>query len=150
MTVSLRGHLGACVLLLLLSLFGFGRAQETGEPCLSQFKSGREDFVLDTDESVKDGATFLSSPKLERYRDCVASCCKEPRCNVAFMERGDLEGTVKACFLFDCLYKKKYACRFVRKKGYINYILESVYDSYLEVDTPPSKTASPVSSELLA
>lgn len=127
---------------LLLSLHS-GAGQTTGEECLVQFKNGREDFVLDADESVKDGATFISSPKLDRYRDCVVACCKDPKCNVAFMERGAEEGSINSCFLFDCLYKKKYACRFVRKKGYVNYILDSVYESYLAVDVPPNEADHP-------
>ncbi|XP_059208502.1 kunitz-type protease inhibitor 1a [Centropristis striata] len=131
----LKGQL--CALLLLVSLLRCSQGQEAGEECLARFKKGREDFVLDADESVKDGATFISSPKLDRYKDCVSACCKEPRCNVAFMQRGAEEGLVDSCFLFDCLYKTKYACRFVRKKGYISYILESVYDGYLAVDVPP-------------
>lgn len=139
MNPSSYGQWGAFALLLFLTLSpDCTEGQETGE-CFDRFKNGREDFVLDADESVKDGATFISSPKLDRYRDCVASCCKEPRCNVAFMQRGAEEGMIESCFLFDCLYKKKYACRFVRKKGYINYILDSVYDSYLELDVVPSK-----------
>ncbi|XP_019940762.1 kunitz-type protease inhibitor 1a [Paralichthys olivaceus] len=137
------GHLGACALLLSALLLRCAGAQESGDECFPRFKAGKEDFVLDTDESVKDGATFLLSPKLDRYRDCVAACCKEPRCNVAFMQRGDEEGLVNSCFLFDCLYKKKYACRFVRKKGYTNYILDSVYESYLEMDTPPNESDRP-------
>lgn len=138
MTVLLR-HLGAW-LFVQAFLFDLCAAQVTGEECLAQFRKGQEDFILDTDVSVKAGATFLSSPKLTSYKDCVSACCKEPRCNVAFMERGDKEGLVNACFLFDCLYKKKNACRFVKKKGYMNYI-QSDYDSYLEVDVPPSKTS---------
>ena len=136
------GRLGAGALLLSALLLRFAGAQEYGEECLAKFKGGREDFVLDTDESVKAGATFISSPSLDRYRDCVAACCKEPRCNVAFMQRADEEGLVNSCFLFDCLYKKKYACRFVRKKGYTNYILETLYESYLKLDNPPSKNSN--------
>lgn len=143
MNSLLKGHFGACVLiatLLLHSTFG----QETGEGCLDKFKKGRDDFILDADESVKDGATYLSSPKLGRYRDCVAACCKDPKCNVAFMERAkgeEEEGvSISSCFLFDCLYKKQYVCRFVRKKGYINYIRDTVYESYLAVDLPPGKS----------
>ncbi|XP_042356937.1 kunitz-type protease inhibitor 1a isoform X2 [Plectropomus leopardus] len=139
----LKGQLGACALLLVAFLPDFTCSQETGEACLAKFKEGRQDFVLDADESVKDGATFISSPPLDRYKDCVSACCKEPKCNVAFMERGSAEGLVKSCFLFDCLYKKKYACRFVRKKGYISYILESVYESYLESDVPPNDSDRP-------
>lgn len=129
--------LGA-LLVLLVSLHSC-TSQKTGEECFAQFKNGRDDFVLDADESVKDGATFISSPKLDRSRDCVAACCKEPNCNVAFMEREGEEGMIKSCFLFDCLYKKKYACRFVKRKGYVNYIMDSLYESYLEVNVPTSK-----------
>ncbi|KAM7375670.1 hypothetical protein PAMP_005459 [Pampus punctatissimus] len=132
----------AALLLLLLSLRS-AAAQQTGPECLAQFKNGQDDFVLDADESVKNGATFISSPKLGRYKDCVVACCKEPKCNVAFMEKEDEEGLIKSCFLFDCLYKQKYACRFVRKKGYINYILDSVYESYLEVDFTPGDADRP-------
>ncbi|XP_074548166.1 kunitz-type protease inhibitor 1a [Halichoeres trimaculatus] len=137
----LKGRHGASVLLLLL-LLGSTSGQ-AGEECLAKFKPGQEDFILDADESVKDGATFISSPKLDRYKDCVSACCKEPRCNVAFMEKGAEEGLVSSCFLFDCLYKKKYVCRFVRKKGYMSYILDSVYESYLQVDTPPDDSDHP-------
>ncbi|KAL7380455.1 hypothetical protein ABVT39_018186 [Epinephelus coioides] len=143
MNPLLKGQLGACALLLLVFLLDCACGQATGEACLAQFKEGREDFVLDTDESVKDGATFISSPKLDRYRDCVSACCKEPRCNLALVQKGSEQGLVSSCFLFDCLYKKKYACRFVRKKGYMSYILDSVYESYLELDVPTTDTNQP-------
>ncbi|KAK2826209.1 hypothetical protein Q5P01_020423 [Channa striata] len=135
MNSLLTGRLGAFALLLVTLCPGSARGQN-GE-CFGQFKSGREDFVLDVDDSVKEGATFLSSPKLDRYRDCLSACCKEPRCNVAFMETGESENSVKSCFLFDCLYKKQYVCHFVRKTGFKNYILDSVYEDYLAVDVPP-------------
>lgn len=139
MKLLLKGHLAACCLLiatLLLDCF----AQEVADGCFNKFKKGQDDFILDTDESVKDGATFLSSPKLGRYRDCVGACCKDPKCNVAFMERGEQEGSISSCFLFDCLYKMKYVCRFVRKKGFTNFIQDDVYESYLSVDQSPSKS----------
>lgn len=125
-------------LLLLAGFLRFTAGQTYAETCLAKFENGKDNFVLDTDESVNEGATFISSPKVDKYRDCVISCCKEPRCNVALMERGD-EGTIKSCFLFDCLYKMKFACRFVKKTGYFNYILESVYDEYLKTDVTPGK-----------
>ncbi|XP_022051201.2 kunitz-type protease inhibitor 1a [Acanthochromis polyacanthus] len=130
-------------LLLLVCLLRSAAPQDFGENCLTKFKKGRDDFVLDADESVKDGATFLSSPILDRERDCVTACCKDQRCNVAFMEKGEEDGSVQSCFLFDCLYKKKYACRFVRKKGYTSQILESVYESYLNVDAAPADSDRP-------
>ncbi|CAN9502250.1 unnamed protein product [Ophioblennius macclurei] len=139
---------GACALLpllplLLLLLLPSTQAQDFGQDCLDRFRSGRDDFVLDADESVKDGATFLASPKLDRYRDCIAACCKDQKCNVAFMEKGAEEGSISSCFLFNCLYKQKAACRFVRKKGYINYMLDSVYDFYLDVEVPKPESDRP-------
>lgn len=131
-----------CQSVALLFLAGFLRftaGQTYAETCLTKFENGKDNFVLDTDDSVKEGATFLSSPKVDKYRDCVISCCKDPRCNVALMERGDEEGSIKSCFLFDCLYKMKFACRFVQKSGYFNYILESVYDEYLKIDAPSAE-----------
>lgn len=110
---------------------------------MEEFKRGRDDFILETDESVQHGAKFVASPGVERYKDCVRSCCKDPNCNVAFMESGAEEGLIKSCFLFDCLYNKKYVCRFVRKKGYISYIRDAVYESYLAVDDPSVSKSSP-------
>ncbi|KAG7281227.1 hypothetical protein CRUP_019752 [Coryphaenoides rupestris] len=141
MTVSPAALL--VVVLLLSSLVSCAEGQDVGEQCLAQFKHGRRDFILDTDGSVKDGATYLSSPKVERYKDCVLSCCKDSKCNVAFMERGAEDGLIKSCFLFDCLYKKKYVCRFVRKTGYMNYFLDSVYESDLAVETLTDHEDSP-------
>ncbi|CAB1335117.1 unnamed protein product [Coregonus sp. 'balchen'] len=140
--------LGASVFCIIF--LGHAEAQAFGEQCLDNFKKGRDDFVLDTNESVKDGATFISSTKVERTKDCIHSCCKDPRCNVAFMENGADEGMIKSCFLFDCLYKKTYVCRFVRKKGFLNYIIDSVYGSDLvtnglpdEEDHPPVANGGP-------
>lgn len=137
MNLPLKGQLGA-LLLLVSYILDSTCGQDTGESCFARFKPGRADFILDADESVKDGATFISKPDLGRSRDCVNACCKEPKCNVAFMESGAEDGTVKSCFLFDCLYKQKYVCRFVKKKGYKSYIQDSVYESYLEVDAAPN------------
>ncbi|XP_067336118.1 kunitz-type protease inhibitor 1a isoform X1 [Channa argus] len=133
MNSLLKGQLGAFALLLLIVFLDSTSSQD----CLAKFKSGREDFILDVDDSVKYGATFLSSPKLSRYEECVSACCKDPRCNVAFMERGTSGGSVNSCFLFDCLYKKKYVCRFVTKPNYISYLLDSVYEEYLAVESGP-------------
>ncbi|XP_041827814.1 kunitz-type protease inhibitor 1a [Melanotaenia boesemani] len=143
MNVFIQGQAGASALLFLLVFVNSTAGQELGEKCLAKFRQGKDDFVLDADGSVKDGATFLSAPKLERDRDCLTACCKQPRCNVAFMERGDEEGLIQSCFLFDCLYKQKYACRFVRKKGFINYIMESIYERYRDGNATPNETDNP-------
>ncbi|KAM9708693.1 kunitz-type protease inhibitor 1a [Menidia menidia] len=138
----MMGGLGGALLLLLLSAH-CAAGQEFGGQCAGHFQRGKDDFVLDADGSVKDGATFISAPKLDRYKDCVVTCCKQPRCNVALMERGEEEGAIASCFLFDCLYKKKYVCRFVRKKGYINYMLDAVYERYRDMDVIKIEADSP-------
>lgn len=130
---SLLRRLGAlCLLLVFVS--DLCNAQATGEECLENFKKGQEDFILDADESVKDGATYISAPQLSNAKDCVAACCKATICNVVVMEKGAEDGLVNSCFLFSCLYKQKYVCNFVSKKGYVSYILDSVYESYLQRD----------------
>ncbi|XP_005806224.1 kunitz-type protease inhibitor 1 isoform X1 [Xiphophorus maculatus] len=128
-----------CHFAALLFLVGFlhlTAGQSTADTCLSKFDTGKDNFMLNANESVNEGATFLSSPKVGSYMDCVASCCKDPRCNVALMENQG-EGTINSCYLFDCLYNKKYACRFVKKSGYFSYILKSLSkDYYIKHDAP--------------
>uniref|UniRef100_A0A8C2QB50 Serine peptidase inhibitor, Kunitz type 1 a n=1 Tax=Cyprinus carpio TaxID=7962 RepID=A0A8C2QB50_CYPCA len=63
-------------------------AQDEGK-CMDKFSLGKEDFVLDADESVKEGGTFLSSPRVSRPEDCVLACCNDPNCNVALIEHGE-------------------------------------------------------------
>lgn len=111
-------------------------AQNPGEQCLKKFSKGKDDFILDTDESVKYGAEFLSSPNVTRVQECVSACCKESTCNLALMENGAQEGTIKSCFIFNCLYKQRKVCQFVRKKDFSNYVLSSVYESYLQEYDP--------------
>ncbi|XP_061099465.1 kunitz-type protease inhibitor 1-like isoform X2 [Conger conger] len=102
------------------------RAQE----CSVKYQ-GREDFVLEANESVKNGGEFFSSPNVQSVRECLNSCCKNPNCDLALIEKGPEADTIKACFLFICVYKQKYACRFVKKKGFSSYILSSVFAKYL-------------------
>ncbi|KAK3538062.1 hypothetical protein QTP70_027413 [Hemibagrus guttatus] len=123
-----------CVLILTTSLMQtLLLAQIPGEQCFSKFVEGKDDFVLDTDESVKHGAEFLGSPmQVTKAKECVSDCCKDPNCNLALMENGDQVGTIKSCFLVNCLYKQRNVCVFVRKTGFSNYILTSYFKSYLE------------------
>ncbi|XP_060789968.1 kunitz-type protease inhibitor 1a [Neoarius graeffei] len=132
-----------CVLVLTTSLLPTLLAQDPSEQCLSKFTKGREDFVLDTEESVKDGAGFLASPQVSGIKECVSACCAEPDCNLALMESGAQEGTIKSCFLFNCLYKQKKVCHFVRKDGFSNYLLASVFDRYLEEYVSEEKKDQP-------
>uniref|UniRef100_A0A672JVU3 Kunitz-type protease inhibitor 1-like n=1 Tax=Sinocyclocheilus grahami TaxID=75366 RepID=A0A672JVU3_SINGR len=109
-------------------------AQDEGE-CMEKFSPGKENFVLDVDESVKEGATFLSSPQVSRSEDCVLACCRDPNCNLALIEHGEDPRSISSCFIFNCLYKQKKVCRFVRKNGFSNYVLISVFKDYLEQKT---------------
>ncbi|XP_050989733.1 kunitz-type protease inhibitor 1a isoform X2 [Labeo rohita] len=116
-------------------------APSEGE-CREKFSLGKEDFVLDVDDSVKDGATFLSSPRVSRSEDCVQACCDDPNCNLALVEHGGDSKTI--CFIFNCLYKQKKVCRFVRKTGFSNYLLKSVFKDYLEQKTSDVDDKPPV------
>uniref|UniRef100_A0A8C4JWS8 Serine peptidase inhibitor, Kunitz type 1 n=1 Tax=Dromaius novaehollandiae TaxID=8790 RepID=A0A8C4JWS8_DRONO len=140
---------GLWAALVLLTVLSFGEEQEGkpfGETCLDHFTAGMPDFVLDTDASVQNGATFLSSPRAHRGRDCVRACCKDPACNLALVEQGPGAGedNIQGCFLLNCLYKQAFVCRFARKIGFLNYVKRDVYDAYLAIqehgfgdDRPP-------------
>ncbi|XP_073683066.1 kunitz-type protease inhibitor 1a isoform X2 [Garra rufa] len=112
--------------------------------CMDKFSLGKEDFVLDVDESVKEGATFLSSPRVSRTQDCVQACCNDPNCNLALIEHGEDSKSTTSCFIFNCLYKQKKVCRFVRKDGFSNYLLISVFKDYLEQKTSEVEDKPPV------
>ncbi|XP_026860990.2 kunitz-type protease inhibitor 1-like [Electrophorus electricus] len=119
--------------------------------CTEDFKKGREDFVLNTEESVKQGATYIANPAAQGHNDCVNSCCQERNCNLVLIEAGPEEDSVRNCFLFDCLYRNKFICHFVKKTGFRNYIMDSVYKHYLawptalagKADKPPIANAGP-------
>lgn len=128
----------------LLHIFmGSARAQSVGEQCLPTFKQGKENFVLDVEESLKDGATFISSPPVTGINDCIVSCCEHRYCNLALIENGKAEGSLKSCYLFNCLYKQKKVCRFVREDGFSNYVLTSVFGNDLDDVVPGEEDDNP-------
>ncbi|XP_034273725.1 kunitz-type protease inhibitor 1 [Pantherophis guttatus] len=128
-----------------------GEGASFGERCLAQFTPGFPEFVLDTNASVENGATFLASPPVESNRDCVRACCKNPSCNLALVEQSpgeDSEG-IQSCFLLDCLYDQALVCRFAKKDGFLNYVRREVYNAYATMrnrgnsdDQPPKAKAS--------
>ncbi|NXC98134.1 SPIT1 inhibitor, partial [Certhia familiaris] len=120
-------------LVLVLDLGEGQKEKPFGEMCLEDFTAGLPDWVLDTDASVQNGATFLSSPMVLRSRDCMRACCKDPACNLALVEQGpgSKEDHIQGCFLLNCLYEKVFVCRFARKIGFLNFLKKDVYDSYL-------------------
>ncbi|XP_018583244.1 kunitz-type protease inhibitor 1a [Scleropages formosus] len=116
--------------LLLVFLLSLRCPRCLGQQCFDNFEKGEKDFVLDTDDSVKAGATFIASPSISSPDDCVHECCRVPNCNVALIEKHEAGGS--SCFLFDCLYKQEYVCKFMRKVGFNTYILKSVYEANLK------------------
>ncbi|XP_014712863.3 kunitz-type protease inhibitor 1 isoform X2 [Equus asinus] len=108
-----------------------------GPACLDSFTAGVPDFVLDTEASVSNGATFLGSPTVRRGWDCVRACCTTQNCNLALVElRSDGgEDAIATCFLMDCLYEQNFVCKFAPREGFINYLTREVYRSYRELRT---------------
>uniref|UniRef100_A0A674JLN8 Serine peptidase inhibitor, Kunitz type 1 n=1 Tax=Terrapene triunguis TaxID=2587831 RepID=A0A674JLN8_9SAUR len=140
---------GLLIQLLMAAVLGQEGGEEGasfGETCLAHFTAGMPEFVLDTDASVQNGATFLPSPPVHRGKECVRACCKEPSCNLALVEQKPHEGEdrIEACFLLNCLYEQAFVCKFARKVGFLNYVKRDVYDAYVKVrdqghggDKPP-------------
>lgn len=109
----------------------------TADNCLDRFTPGVPAFVLDTDASVRNGATFLRSLTVRRGRDCVQACCSSNDCNLALVELqpDGGEDAIASCFLINCLYEQNFVCKFAPRKGFINYLTREVYRSYLELRT---------------
>ncbi|KAM5240987.1 kunitz-type protease inhibitor 1 isoform 1-T1 [Hipposideros larvatus] len=105
--------------------------------CLDRFTPGVPAFVLDTDASIRNGATFLGSPTVRRGRDCVRACCTTQNCNLALVELqpNGGEDAVASCFLINCLYDQNFVCKFAPREGFINYLTREVYRSYRELRT---------------
>ncbi|XP_070234312.1 kunitz-type protease inhibitor 1 isoform X3 [Bos mutus] len=109
----------------------------TADGCLNRFTPGVPDFVLDTDASVRNGATFLRSLTARRGRDCVHACCSSNDCNLALVELqpDGGEDAIVSCFLINCLYEQNFVCKFAPREGFINYLTREVYRSYRELRT---------------
>uniref|UniRef100_A0A8C5C939 Serine peptidase inhibitor, Kunitz type 1 b n=1 Tax=Gadus morhua TaxID=8049 RepID=A0A8C5C939_GADMO len=100
------------------------------QDCASKFRNGKKDFVVDLQASVERGAELIASSQVTNAEDCMETCCLLPQCNVVLVdERNSGRST---CSLFNCLYKKGYACRFVGKKGFSSFVLDSVYQQHLD------------------
>ena len=110
-------------------------SQPDGAACLDRFTPGVPAFVLDTEASVSNGATFLGSPTVRRGRDCVRACCTTQNCNLALVERQPAGGedAVAACFLINCLYGQNFVCKFAPREGFVNYLTKEVYRSYRQL-----------------
>ncbi|KAA0708905.1 Kunitz-type protease inhibitor 1 Hepatocyte growth factor activator inhibitor type 1 [Triplophysa tibetana] len=140
---------GFLFLLLLPAFYGAGTKSDTPgleQKCDKKFILGREGFVLDTNASISHGATFLANPTVLDKDECTAACCNDTECNLALVETVE-EPELVHCYLFDCLYKQGYVCRFIKTTNFTSYIQNSVYEHYLrgrnndEKDNPPIANA---------
>ncbi|KAJ0026570.1 hypothetical protein NQD34_017570 [Periophthalmus magnuspinnatus] len=92
----------------------------------------RADFVLDTEDAVKQGAVLLATAHAQSSDECEGACCEDPLCNLALMEPNG------ACALFDCVYRNRFVCnRFQGRSGYQTYVTKALYQTYLKA--PPRK-----------
>ncbi|KAM9294192.1 kunitz-type protease inhibitor 1 [Gastrophryne carolinensis] len=116
-----------------------------GQACLDQFTRSKPGFVLELNESVASGATFLASPPgLHRAGDCMAACCRSSSCNLALVQLiPGHDDVISSCFLLNCLYQQEFVCKFVRKEGFANYLLLDVSDKYLELREDPEGEDDP-------
>uniref|UniRef100_A0A3B4XGD4 Serine peptidase inhibitor, Kunitz type 1 b n=1 Tax=Seriola lalandi dorsalis TaxID=1841481 RepID=A0A3B4XGD4_SERLL len=128
------------LLLLLLPLLRRGGAAEDAD-CSGTFRPGQEDFVLDAEDAVKEGAVLLATARVRSPEACERECCGKPRCNLALLEpRGTgaaeaaaKEEDMRTCVLFNCIHRNRFVCRFVNQAGYLSYFRESVVMSYRTV-----------------
>lgn len=119
-------------LLLLLLLRPAGAAQDAD--CSSPFRAGNENFVLDAEDAVKEGAALLTTAHVRSAEACERVCCEDQRCNLALLEprgAGAAAADNHTCVLFNCIHRNRFVCRFVNQAGYRSYIRESVFLKHL-------------------
>ncbi|XP_042535397.1 low-density lipoprotein receptor-related protein 11 [Dipodomys spectabilis] len=94
--------------------------------------SAMADAIIRTKDSIAAGASFLRAPAAVRdWRQCVTSCCSEPRCSVAVVERPRRPTAPAAalrCYLFNCTAHGRSVCKFALHRGYSSYSLSRAPD----------------------
>ncbi len=128
------------LLLLLLPLLQPAGAAEDAD-CSNIFRSGQENFVLDVEDAVTEGAALLATAHVHSAEACERACCQDPRCNLALLEPRDTAAENRTCVLFNCVHRNRFVCRFVNQVGYQSYIRESVFLKYLQGPQGPSESA---------
>jgi len=118
--------------------------------CRDAFRTGQDDFVLDVEDAVTEGAALLSTVRVRTLEACRSACCLDDRCNLALLEpRGPAAGAAGAaehrvCVMFDCIHRNRFVCRFVNKAGYQSYIREEVFQKYLRGPTGSGESTWPI------
>ncbi|XP_013879353.1 kunitz-type protease inhibitor 1 [Austrofundulus limnaeus] len=131
-----------CSSLLLLLLLSVPRLCGASD-CGSDFRPGADHFVLDAEDSVREGAALLATQDVPDAADCEQLCCQEPSCNLALLEPRAPDAHTHACVLFDCVRQNRFVCRFVNQAGYKTYIRLAVFQRYLQ---GPGKKAPPIAN----
>lgn len=132
------------LLLLLPPTWSAGAAEDCSG---GVFRSGQENFVLDAEDAVKEGAALLATAHVRSADACERACCEDPRCNLALLEpRGSGAAAAEnhTCVLFNCVHRNRFVCRFVNQAGYRSYIRESVYLKHLQGPQGAGEPAPPI------
>ncbi|XP_078130845.1 kunitz-type protease inhibitor 1-like isoform X2 [Sander vitreus] len=142
-----------CLSLLLLLLLPLVRPAGAAEDahCSAHFRAGPEDFVLDAEDAVKEGAVLLATAQVRSNEDCRSACCGDTRCNVALLEprgagaaaAGEAAAENRTCVLFNCLHRNTFVCRFVNQEGYLSSVREAVFLQHLQGSQRPGESQSP-------
>ncbi|XP_069544172.1 kunitz-type protease inhibitor 1b isoform X1 [Brachyistius frenatus] len=121
-------------LTLLLLLLFFHLTGGAAENCSETFRSGQDNFVLDAEDAVKEGAALLATAHVHSPVECKRACCVDPRCDLALLEprRTAAVEQNRTCSLFSCIHRNRFVCRFVNQAGYQTYIQESVFQKHLQ------------------
>ncbi|XP_063758746.1 kunitz-type protease inhibitor 1-like isoform X2 [Eleginops maclovinus] len=104
------------------------------EDCRATFRLGQENFVLDAEDAVKEGAALLATARVSSEEACKSACCADARCNLVLLEprQGTAGAENRTCDLFDCVHRNSFVCRFVNKVGYLSYIRETEFLQHLQ------------------
>lgn len=116
--------------------------------CSDAFYSGPEDFVLDSEDAVAEGAVLLDSAHLSSVDACERACCEEARCNLALLDlsgRGAAGARNDSCVLFNCVHRNRFVCRFVNQDGYRSFIRKSVFLKHLQGPDGDGESNQPIS-----
>lgn len=128
--------------LLFLLLRPAGAAHDAD--CSVPFRPGTDNFVLDTEDAVSEGAALLATTHVRSVHDCERVCCEDPRCNLVLLETHDSGAADnQTCVLFNCVHRNRFVCRFVNQVGYRSFIRESVFLKHLRGPQPGESRSVP-------
>lgn len=103
--------------------------------------SVRKNTIIESNQSIRNGARLLGKNLVDNAKDCYELCCKDPTCNTAIMHYKEEDAmTFKYCFLFACGTPS--VCTYRNRKRYAVIDLGSRADTSLPPTTSPPKVES--------